>query len=145
MDWNQPINNLKTWPFEPTKESTCFPRGSLEWVIETKNVNGSYIFDLCFEIACRWQNNSLCQRNMCPGYCMQSFIQKNIMWWNILLSGKMFTLKNVKFCASSNLLFFTSCWLAHNQLSWNVLLVSCDLIGQLCLSGPGYSTKMHCN
>ena len=35
--------------------------------------------------------------------------------------------------------FFTSCWLAHNQLSWNVLLFSCNLIGQLCLSGPSYS------
>ena len=43
------------------------------------------------------------------------------------------------FCTSSNLLFFMSCWLAHNQLSWNVLLFSCNLIGQLCLSGPGYS------
>ena len=29
--------------------------------------------------------------------------------------------------------------LAHNQLFfWNVLLFSCNLIGQLCLSGPGY-------
>ena len=43
-----------------------------------------------------------------------------------------------KFCALTNLLFFMSCWLAHNQLSWNVLLFSCNLVGQLCLSGPGY-------
>ena len=105
MDRNQPINNLQTWLFEPAEESTCFPRGPLEWVMEMKNVNSSYIFDLGFEIAGRWQNNSLCQRKMCPGYCMQS------------------------------LLFFTSCWLAHNQLSWNVLLVSCNPIGQLCLRG----------
>ena len=32
--------------------------------------------------------------------------------------------------------FITSCLLAHNQLSWNVLLIYYDLIGQLCLSGP---------
>ena len=36
--------------------------------------------------------------------------------------------------------FLTTCWLAHNQLSWNVLLFCCNLIGQLCLSGPGYSS-----
>ena len=37
--------------------------------------------------------------------------------------------------------FLTTCWLALNQLSWNVLLFSCNLIGQLCLSGPGYSSR----
>ena len=31
--------------------------------------------------------------------------------------------------------------MAHSQLSWNVLFFSCNLIGQLCLSGPGYSTE----
>ena len=36
--------------------------------------------------------------------------------------------------------FITSSWLADNQLSWNILLFSCNLIGQLCLSGPGYSS-----
>ena len=35
--------------------------------------------------------------------------------------------------------FFTSCWLALNQPSWNVLLFSCNPIGQLC--GPGYSSR----
>ena len=66
-------------------------------------------------------------------------------------------LKNVcyqflKFCAWSNLLFFlklsqspfpvsaTSCGLAYSQLSRNVFLFSRNLIGQLCLSGPGYSS-----
>ena len=34
-----------------------------------------------------------------------------------------------------------SCWLAYNQLSLNVLLFSCNPIGQLCLSGPGYSSR----
>ena len=31
--------------------------------------------------------------------------------------------------------------MAHNQLSWNVLLFSCNPIGQLCLSGPSYSSR----
>ena len=29
----------------------------------------------------------------------------------------------------------------HNQLPWNVLLFSCNLIGQLCVSGPVYSSR----
>ena len=37
--------------------------------------------------------------------------------------------------------FFTGCWLANNQPAWNVLLFFCNPIGQLCLSGPGYSCR----
>ena len=37
--------------------------------------------------------------------------------------------------------FFMSYWPVHNQLSWNVLLFSCNPIGQLWLSSPGYSSK----
>ena len=37
--------------------------------------------------------------------------------------------------------FFTGCWLANNQPVWNVLLFFCNPIGQLCLSGPGYSCR----
>ena len=36
---------------------------------------------------------------------------------------------------------FTSCWLAHNQLSRNLLLFSCNQSGELCLGGPGYSIR----
>ena len=36
--------------------------------------------------------------------------------------------------------FFMSWWLALNQLSWNALLFSCNLICQLCLRGPSYSS-----
>ena len=108
--------NPRTWPFEPAEESTFFPRDPLYWVMEAKNVNSSYIFDLWShviakrgnrsqEIAGRWQNNSLCQRNMSSGCCVQSFEQKNIVCWNTLLSWKTFAI-NIKFCASSNLLFF---------------------------------------
>ena len=32
-------------------------------------------------------------------------------------------------------------WLAQNQLSWNVLVLSSNPIGQLCLNGPGYSGR----
>ena len=35
----------------------------------------------------------------------------------------------------------TSCWLAHNQFSRNVLLFFCNLVGQLCLGGPGYNSR----
>ena len=37
---------------------------------------------------------------------------------------------------------FTSCWLARNQLSRNLLSFSCNPSGQLCLSGPGYSSRI---
>ena len=37
--------------------------------------------------------------------------------------------------------FFTGCWFANNQPAWNVLLFFCNPIGQLCLSGPGYSCR----
>ena len=45
-----------------------------------------------------------------------------------------------KICASCKL-FFTSCWLAHNQRSRNALLFSRNPIGQLCLGGPDYSSR----
>ena len=53
-------------------------------------------------------------------------------------------LKNVcyqylKFVLQVTYCFLTSCWLAHNQLSWNVSLFSCNPIVQLCLCGPSYS------
>ena len=35
----------------------------------------------------------------------------------------------------------TSCWLAHNQFSRNVLFFFCNPIGQICLGGPGYSSR----
>ena len=42
-----------------------------------------------------------------------------------------------------NYCFLTGCWLAHYQFSWNVLLFTCDLIGQLCLRWP-QSQYSHC-
>ena len=32
-------------------------------------------------------------------------------------------------------------WLAHDQLSQNLMLFSCDPIIQLCVSGPGYKSR----
>ena len=42
-----------------------------------------------------------------------------------------------------------SSWLANNQLFWNVLLFSCNLISQLCPSGSSYGSRtvsdyLHC-
>ena len=89
-------NNLQTWPFEPSEERMCFPRGLLEWVTEAKNVNSSYIFDLWLHVTAKRGNRSedwflvdhiitACVKEMSLGCCMQSFKQKNI-----LLSLKMF-------------------------------------------------------
>ena len=33
------------WPFEPARESLCFLRGPLEWLMVVKNVNVIYVFD----------------------------------------------------------------------------------------------------
>ena len=49
----------------------------------------------------------------------------------------------VNFVLWVNYCFLPSCWLAHYQLSWNVLLFTCDLIGQLCLRWPR-SQYSHC-
>ena len=38
-------------------------------------------------------------------------------------------------------LFFSTSWLVLNQLFLNVLLFSCDPIGQPCLSDPSYSSS----
>ena len=37
--------------------------------------------------------------------------------------------------------FFYELLIAHNPLSWNVLFLSCNPICQLCLGGPGYSSR----
>ena len=70
-------NKLKMWPFEPAKESLCFLRGPLEWLMVVKNVKIIYVFDwrshviakcgnVNDKIFVRWQNNCFCQTNMSP-------------------------------------------------------------------------------
>ena len=80
--------------------------------------------------------NTVCVKEMSSGCCMQS-LEKCLEFLNILLSLIMFAI-NIKLCVSSKLLgFFIQA--ANNQLSSNVLLFSCNRIGQLCQTGPGYS------
>ena len=157
MDQNQPVitTHSEMRPFKPIEESLHFLRGPLEWMINrAKNVSVSNIFDLrkhvnakrgngSKEIAGRWQNTSLCQINV-------SWVLYLMFWKEKHCLVKQFaSLKNVSywylnFVVRVTYFFSTSCWLALNQLSWNVLLFSCKLyapIGQFCLSGPGYSSR----
>ena len=80
--------------------------------------------------------NTACVKDISSGCCMQS-LEKCLEFLNILLSLIMFA-TDIKFRVSSKLLFFFL-QAANNQLSSNVLLFSCNRIGQLCQSGPGYS------
>ena len=91
------------------------------------------------DIICKRQIKT-CVKQMSPGcYNYVKFWIKNTVWclhsWKTFAMISMF----VKFCALSNnfFFFFMSCWLAHNQLSFNVFLFS----GQLCLGGPGDSRR----
>ena len=80
--------------------------------------------------------NTACVKEMSPGCCMQS-LEKCLEFLNILLSLIMFAI-NIKLRVSSKSLgFFIQA--ANNQFSLNVLLFSCNRIGQLCQTGPGYS------
>ena len=135
--------------FEPAEESECFLRGPLECVTEAKNLRVNYIFDLrshviskcgngSEEIAGRWQNNSLCQTDVRVLH-VKFWIEKHCLVKHFCFLEKRL-LSIFKFCASRNFFFFMSCWLAHNQPSRNVLLFWCYPIGQLCLSGLGYSS-----
>ena len=76
--------------------------------------------------------------------CLLGFICKVLN--RKTLFGETFLFLENPFCQYLNCVLqvtyclITNCWLVHNQLSWHVLLFSCDLIGQLCLSGPSYSS-----
>ena len=102
--------NLQMWPFEPAEWKHVFPKRSVR-VSDTLDLRSHVIAISTATVAKkllvgRWQKNSLCQRDMPPGCCMQSFKwKKNIVWWNILLYWKTFAI-NIKFCAMSNSLFF---------------------------------------
>ena len=141
--------NLQAQPFEPGEESACFPIGPLEWVTGAKNFNDSCTFDLHSHVIAkhrysseefpgRLQNKSLCQRNI-------SWVlnRKTLSGETFCLPGKrLLSILNIdsKIVVWVTSGFFTSWWMAYNQLSWNVLLFSCNLIGQLCISVPGYSS-----
>ena len=79
------------------------------------------------EIAWRWPNNSLLVSDKYVSLVLYVKFRKEKHW----LVKHFAFLKNI--CYRVTYRFLTSCWLAHNQLPWNVLLFSCNLIGQLCL------------
>ena len=56
-----------------------------------------------------------------------------------LLSILNFALR-VIYCVFFSFFLRVADWPADNYHSWNALLFSCNPLGQLCLSGPGYST-----
>ena len=99
---------------------SMFPERSVRVFTETKTVNTSSVFDLRLHVIAKSSNGRSGET-----FC---FLE------NCLLS-------KFKFCSISNVFFFTSFWLAYHQLSWNVLLFSCNPVGQLCLSGPSYSSR----
>ena len=77
--------------------------------------------------------------------CLQLLFVKFRIEKNCLVKHFAF-LKNVcyqifKRCASSNLLFFNELLIGPQPTFRSVLLFSCNLIGQLCLCGPGYSSR----
>ena len=141
------------WPFEPAEESPCFLRGLLELMTETKNINIHYIFDVkshviakrgnCSEeIAGRWKNNSVCQ------ICLQGVVRK--VSKRKKLTGETFfllekrLLSTIKCCASSNLLFFYKLLIGPRPTFSECIVITCisrNPIGQLCLSGPGYTCR----
>ena len=86
--------------------------------------------------------------------CESRCLSRIIVSWVLIIciqSSNRKTLSDETFCFPEKRLLsilnfvlqvtFTSCWLATNQLSWNVLLFSCNPIGQLCLRGPSYSNR----
>ena len=141
------------WPFEPAEESPCFLRGLLELMTEAKNINIHYIFDVkshviakrgnCSEeIAGRWKNNSVCQ------ICLQGVVRK--VSKRKKLTGETFfllekrLLSTIKCCASSNLLFFYKLLIGPRPTFSECIVITCisrNPIGQLCLSGPGYTCR----
>ena len=104
---------------------------------EEKNVHASYIFFL-IEVVTLLQSEAMVVKKLLVDdkitasvkqICLLSFICK--VSNRKTLSGQPFAFlrsfaTNLKFYVSSNLLFFTSCSLTHNQNSWNVSLFSCN-------------------
>ena len=95
---------------------------------------GHYVFEMCC-------NGTASLKQICFLGVVRKVSNRNT------LSGETFALlKTVCYQCLNFVLWVTYCfitshWLTHNQLSWNVLLIYCNLIGQLCLSGPSYSSR----
>ena len=95
-------NNLQTWPFEPTEESRMFPEKSVIYF----RLDVSCLLQSAAMVAKKLlvdDKITACFKQIC---CyMLSSGEKNIIWWNILLSWKRL-LSIFKFRASSNLSIF---------------------------------------
>ena len=57
-----------------------------------------------------------------------------------VLTGK--RKKKIKSCASSNLLFLYELLMGPQPTFLECTVISCNLIDQLCLSGPDYSSRI---
>ena len=134
------------WCSGHTEESLFSLRGLLKWVKEVTNViDISCNLDLRSHViakhskgsdenASRWQNNSLCQTSMSLSYTVYVKFQrekhrlvKHFAFLKIVCYQYLNCVLRVTYC------FFTGYWYAHNQLYWcNKLVISCNLIGQLC-------------
>ena len=136
MGRNQPILLEPTYlPFWTHWRKPMFPQRSARVTEAGNNVNVSWMFDLRLWCYCK-----ACQ---CVSVSWMLFVKFQIEW-RCLVKHFAF-LKNVcyeyvNFVLWVTYCFFMSWWLTHNQLSWNVLLFSCNLICQLCLSDPSYSS-----
>ena len=95
-------NNLQTWPFEPTEESRMFPEKSVIYF----RLDVSCLLQSAAMVAKKLlvdDKITACFKQIC---CyMLSSGEKNIIWWNILLSWKRL-LSIFKFRASINLSIF---------------------------------------
>ena len=147
MDWKQTYYyNLQMWLFEPAEEGLSFLRDLLEWIhdggktwtfvelltwgsdviAKHSNVAKKLLVDddkitvcvkqICLlDVICKVSNRkTLSGETFC---CLEKG----------LLSILNFNVLQVTYC------FIMNWWLAHNQLSWNVLWFSCNPVGQLCL------------
>ena len=63
--------------------------------------------------------------------------EKHCLVKQFALLKKVF-LSTIQFCASSNLLFLYELLFGTQLTFFEYIVISCNPIGQLCLSGPGY-------
>ena len=158
MDRNQSNKwyNLQKWPCEPPEKKRVFPEGS----VRVNNGGGKckhWLYFLLEVVILSPSEVMIGKKLLVDGKrtaCLKQICLVGVIWKVLnrkTLSGETFCflekclLSIFKFDALSNFLFvcffFSTSWLVHNQLSWNVLLFSCDPIGQPCLSDPGYSSR----
>ena len=142
MDRNQPITTYKRvfWTLVP-----------LDWVTKAKNVNHSCIFLTCgrmLSLSAAEAKKLLiddkitaCVKQICLVDVVCKVSNRKALSCETLYFSEKHLPSTLYFVLRATSCFFTSCWLAPNQLFWNVLLFSCNLIGQFRLSGVGHSSR----